>query len=114
MVVTSDNRIKDIIGISDSKKDLSSLLSLEVTDYKMKDDKECLDTIRDLVDKFGHFEKAGFELPELMGKRYLEKKRKKEEKRKALLERRAKRKAARALGVDIGTIVRKTRRDGSE
>ena len=37
MVVTSDNRIKDIIGISDSKKDLSSLLSLEVTDYKMKD-----------------------------------------------------------------------------
>ena len=37
MVVTSDKRIKDIIGISDSKKDLSSLLSLEVTDYKMKD-----------------------------------------------------------------------------
>ena len=37
MVVTSDKRIKDIVGISDSKKDLSSLLSLEVTDYKMKD-----------------------------------------------------------------------------
>ena len=34
MVVTSDKRIKDIIGISDSKKDLSKLLSLEVTTTK--------------------------------------------------------------------------------
>jgi 3-methylcrotonyl-CoA carboxylase beta subunit len=32
-----------------------------ITDYKMKDDPECLDTIRDLIDKFGHFEKAGFD-----------------------------------------------------
>ncbi|MCB0706971.1 MAG: acyl-CoA carboxylase subunit beta [Saprospiraceae bacterium] len=31
-----------------------------VTDYKMKDDAECLQTIRDLVDKFGTFPKAGF------------------------------------------------------
>ncbi len=31
-----------------------------VTDYKMPDDKTCLDTIRDLVDKFGEFDKAGF------------------------------------------------------
>jgi acetyl-CoA carboxylase carboxyltransferase component len=31
-----------------------------VTDYKMPDDKTCLDTIRDLVDKFGTFETAGF------------------------------------------------------
>ncbi|MBO6524222.1 MAG: acyl-CoA carboxylase subunit beta [Balneolaceae bacterium] len=31
-----------------------------VTDYKMKDDEECLDTIRDLVDKLGPFDKAGF------------------------------------------------------
>ncbi|MCB0643164.1 MAG: acyl-CoA carboxylase subunit beta, partial [Phaeodactylibacter sp.] len=31
------------------------------TDYKMKDDPECLDTIRELIDKFGHFEKAGFD-----------------------------------------------------
>ncbi len=31
-----------------------------VTDYKMEDDEECLSTIRDLVDKFGPFEKAGF------------------------------------------------------
>ncbi len=31
-----------------------------VTDYKMKDDTECLLTIRDLVDKLGPKEKAGF------------------------------------------------------
>ncbi len=31
-----------------------------VTDYKMPDDKTCLETIRDLVDKFGEFDKAGF------------------------------------------------------
>jgi len=31
-----------------------------VTDYKMPDDKTCLDTIKDLVDKIGAFEKAGF------------------------------------------------------
>lgn len=32
-----------------------------VTDYKMKDDKTCIETIRNLVDKFGHNEKAGFD-----------------------------------------------------
>jgi 3-methylcrotonyl-CoA carboxylase beta subunit len=32
-----------------------------VTDYKMKDDKHCIETIRGLVDKFGHHEKAGFD-----------------------------------------------------
>ncbi len=31
-----------------------------VTDYKMKDDEECLETIRDLVDKLGPFNTAGF------------------------------------------------------
>ncbi len=31
-----------------------------VTDYKMKDDQECLQTIRDLIDKFGPYETAGF------------------------------------------------------
>jgi 3-methylcrotonyl-CoA carboxylase beta subunit len=31
-----------------------------VTDYKMKNDTECLLTVRDLVDKFGPFSKAGF------------------------------------------------------
>jgi len=32
-----------------------------VTDYKMPDDPTCLDTIKDLVDKFGHFANAGFD-----------------------------------------------------
>jgi acetyl-CoA carboxylase carboxyltransferase component len=32
-----------------------------VTDYKMKDDRECLETIRNLVSKFGHDEKANFD-----------------------------------------------------
>jgi len=32
-----------------------------VTDYKMPDDATCLDTIKDLVDKFGRFENAGFD-----------------------------------------------------
>jgi len=31
-----------------------------VTDYKMPDDQTCLETIRDLVDKMGAFENAGF------------------------------------------------------
>jgi acetyl-CoA carboxylase carboxyltransferase component len=31
-----------------------------VTDYKMEDDEECLSTVRDLVDKMGPFDKAGF------------------------------------------------------
>jgi len=35
-----------------------------VTDYKMPDDRTCLDTIKDLVDKFGHFERAGFDRTE--------------------------------------------------
>lgn len=32
-----------------------------VTDYKMPDDKTCLDTIKDLIDKFGHSSVAGFD-----------------------------------------------------
>jgi len=31
-----------------------------VTDYKMEDDEECLNTVRDLVDKLGPFDTAGF------------------------------------------------------
>ena len=31
-----------------------------VTDYRMPDDETCLDTIRDLVSKFGPFDRAGF------------------------------------------------------
>lgn len=32
-----------------------------VTDYKCKDDKDCLDRIKNIVDKIGSFEKAGFD-----------------------------------------------------
>ena len=32
-----------------------------VTDYKMPDDKTCLDTIKKLMDKRGHFQRAGFD-----------------------------------------------------
>ncbi|HQX44564.1 MAG TPA: carboxyl transferase domain-containing protein [Saprospiraceae bacterium] len=35
-----------------------------VTDYKMKDDIECLDTIKKLVDKMGHFPRTGFDRKE--------------------------------------------------
>ena len=35
-----------------------------VTDYKMPDDQTCLDTIRGLMDKMGHFPKAGFDRAE--------------------------------------------------
>ena len=31
-----------------------------VTDYKSKDDKDCLKSIQEIMDKIGHFEKAGF------------------------------------------------------
>jgi 3-methylcrotonyl-CoA carboxylase beta subunit len=32
-----------------------------VTDYKCKDDKDCLTRIRNIMDKVGHFDKAGFD-----------------------------------------------------
>ncbi len=32
-----------------------------ITDYKMPDDETCLDTIKKLMDKVGHFDKAGFD-----------------------------------------------------
>lgn len=32
-----------------------------ITDYKMPDDKTCLETIRSIIDKTGHFDKAGFD-----------------------------------------------------
>lgn len=35
-----------------------------VTDYKMKDDKTCLENIQKIMDKIGHFEKAGFDRKE--------------------------------------------------
>ncbi|MBR9922867.1 MAG: acyl-CoA carboxylase subunit beta [Bacteroidetes bacterium] len=46
---------KETLGGATTQSEISG-----VTDYKMKDDAECLQTIRDLVDKFGDFPKAGF------------------------------------------------------
>ena len=34
---TSDQRIKDVVGVSDSRKDLAAIQKLKVTDYRMKD-----------------------------------------------------------------------------
>lgn len=46
---------QDTLGGATTQSEISG-----VTDYKMPDDKTCLDTIKDLVDKFGTFETAGF------------------------------------------------------
>ena len=47
---------KETLGGATTQSEISG-----VTDYKMPDDPTCLDTIRDLVDKIGHFPKAGFD-----------------------------------------------------
>lgn len=46
---------KETLGGAATQSEISG-----VTDYKCKDDKECLDTIRELMDKYGTFETAGF------------------------------------------------------
>ncbi len=47
---------KETLGGASTHSEISG-----VTDYKMPDDKTCLDTIKQLVDKFGHPDKAGFD-----------------------------------------------------
>jgi len=47
---------KETLGGASTHSEISG-----VTDYKMPDDPTCLDTIKDLVDKFGRFEHAGFD-----------------------------------------------------
>ncbi len=47
---------KEILGGATTQSEISG-----ITDYKMPDDKTCLDTIKDIVDKIGHHEKAGFD-----------------------------------------------------
>src|SRR4051812_2280411 len=47
---------KETLGGAETQTALSG-----VCDYKMKDDKECLDTIKKLIDKYGRFETAGFD-----------------------------------------------------
>ncbi len=46
---------KETLGGATTQSEISG-----VTDYKLPDDKTCLDTIKDLVDKMGSFDKAGF------------------------------------------------------
>ncbi len=50
-----ENVDKETLGGATTQSEISG-----VTDYKVKDDAECLDTIKDLVDKMGTFESAGF------------------------------------------------------
>ena len=47
---------KETLGGANTQSDISG-----VVDYKMPDDKTCLNTIRDLMDKVGHSAKAGFD-----------------------------------------------------
>jgi acetyl-CoA carboxylase carboxyltransferase component len=47
---------KETLGGATTQTEISG-----VTDYKMPDDETCLDTIKDLMDKMGHFPKAGFD-----------------------------------------------------
>ncbi len=47
---------KETLGGAKTQTEISG-----ICDYKVKDDKECLDTIRDLVGKLGSSEKAGFD-----------------------------------------------------
>ena len=47
---------KETLGGATTQSEISG-----VTDYIMPDDKTCLETIRKLMDKVGHFDKAGFD-----------------------------------------------------
>lgn len=51
-----ENVDKETLGGAATHSEISG-----VTDYKMPDDKTCLDTIKDLMDKMGRFEQAGFD-----------------------------------------------------
>ncbi len=57
--------VKSAIGENVDKETLGGAVTQTavsgVCDYKMKDDKECLDTIKKLIDKYGRFENAGFD-----------------------------------------------------
>lgn len=57
--------VKSAIGESVDKETLGGAVTQTalsgVCDYKIKDDKECLDTIKKLIDKYGKFDTAGFD-----------------------------------------------------
>lgn len=56
---------KETLGGANTQTEISG-----VVDYKCKDDQECLDTIKDLVDKFGHDSKTGFDRAESKSPEY--------------------------------------------
>jgi acetyl-CoA carboxylase carboxyltransferase component len=56
---------KETLGGATTQSEISG-----VTDYKMPDDKTCLDTIKDLVSKMGHKERAGFDRIEARAPKY--------------------------------------------
>lgn len=47
---------KETLGGATTQSEISG-----ICDYKVPDDKTCLDTIRDLMNKYGHFDSAGFD-----------------------------------------------------
>ena len=54
-----ENADKETLGGAATHSEISG-----VTDYKMPDDKTCLNTIKDLIDKMGRFDNAGFDRAE--------------------------------------------------
>lgn len=54
-----ENVDKETLGGATTQSEISG-----VTDYKMPDDQTCLDTIRELIDKYGQQEQAGFDRKE--------------------------------------------------
>jgi 3-methylcrotonyl-CoA carboxylase beta subunit len=54
-----ENADKETLGGATTHCEISG-----VTDYKVPNDKVCLDTIKDLIDKIGSFDKAGFDRTE--------------------------------------------------
>lgn len=56
--------VKAAIGEDVDKETLGGAVTTTeisgITDYNVKDDKTCIDTIRNLIDKFGDFDKSGF------------------------------------------------------
>ena len=53
---------KETLGGATTQSEISG-----ITDYKMPDDQTCLETIKDLIDKIGTFETAGFDRAESKG-----------------------------------------------
>lgn len=60
-----ENADKETLGGATTHSEISG-----VTDYKVPNDEVCLDTIKKLIDKFGAFDKAGFDRVEAIPPQY--------------------------------------------